>query len=191
VQVEDRGPGNEKGIVDSRPPAQEQQADRGMALNQNTIQSNLDDIVTLGLPPGREQQADRGMTLNLETIPSDLNDIVTQELQLGQELQVDRGMALNPDMFHSDFDDIVTLGPPGQQLQADRGMTLNLETIDSNPGDILELNLHRGKSLSLNWQAKVAPGIIVPDTDETPATADSHPWKLVDDRAKDVALNQS
>ena len=41
-----------------------------------------------------------------------------------------------------------------------------------------------GKSLSVNWQAKVAPGTIVPDTDETPATADSHPWKLIDDRAK-------
>jgi hypothetical protein len=86
----------------------------------------------------------------------------------------------------------VTLGPPGRELQADRGWALNLKTFHSDLDDIatkgltpgLELDLLRGKSLSVNLQAKVAPGTIVPDTDETPATADSHLWKLVDDRAK-------
>jgi hypothetical protein len=154
VQVNDRGAGKEKGFVDSLPPGKELQADRGTALNQDTIQSNLADIVTLGLPPGREQLADRGMTLNIETIRSELDDIVTRELQLGQE------------------------------LQADRGKAFNLETIDSNPDDILELNLHRSKSLLANWQAKVAPGTIVPGTDETPATGHSHLWEFEDDRAK-------
>ena len=167
VQVEDRGPGKEKGFVDSLPPGREQQADRGMTLNPDTIHSDLNDIVTLGLPPGQELQPDRGMTLNPET--------------------------MNPETIHSGLDDIVTLGlPPGQDLQPDHGDTLNLETIHSDLDDIatrglppsLELNLSRGKSLPANWQAKVAPETIVPDTDETPAAALPHPWELGDDRAK-------
>src|SRR5262249_54963013 len=79
----------------------------------------------------------------------------------GLELQADPGGALNPDTIHSDLDDIVT-----------RGLT---------PG--LELNFIRGMSLPAS-QAKVAPRTIVPDMDETPATALSHPWELGDDRAK-------
>ena len=166
VQVDDRGPGKEKGFVDSLPPGQEQQADRGMTLNPDTIHSDLDDIVTLGLPPGQELQPDRGLTLNLETINSDLDDIVTRELPPGLELNPDRG-ALNPETIHSDPDDIVTGGlPPGLELNLDRGGALNPETIHSDLDDIvtgglppgLELNLDRGKSLQVSWQAKVAPG---------------------------------
>jgi hypothetical protein len=160
VEVEDRGPGKEKGIVDSRPPGQELQADRGTALNQDTIPSNPDDIVTLGLPPGQELQADRGMTLNLATIHSDLDDIVTLGPR-GQELQADPGLALNPDTFHSDLDDIVTLGPHGQ-----------------------ELDLGRVKSLPSSRPPNVGLWTIVPDTDETLATAFPHRWELGDDRAK-------
>jgi DDE domain len=101
------------------------------------------------LPPGQELQADRARALNPDTIHSDLDDIVTRGLPPGQELQADRARALNPDAIHSDLDDIVTRGlPPG-----------------------LELNLDRGKSLPPGWEAKVGPGTIVPDTDDTPATA--------------------
>jgi hypothetical protein len=188
VQVDDRGPGKKKGFVDSLPPGQELQADRGRALNPDPN----DDIVTLGLPRGQELQPNRGMTLNLETIHSDLDNIVTLGLPPSQELQADPGGALNSETIRSDLDNFVTLGlPPSQELLVDRGMTLNLETIDSTPDDIvsrglplgLELNLHRGKSLPASWQ-KVAPGTIEPDTDDTPATAHSRPWELVDDRPK-------
>jgi hypothetical protein len=48
----------------------------------------------------------------------------------------------------------------------------------------LELNLDRGKSLPLGWQAKVGPGTIVPDTDYTPATALPPGKELGRDRAK-------
>jgi hypothetical protein len=131
VQVDDRGVGKEKGFVDSLPPGRELQADRGKALNPDTIHSDLDEIVTLGLPPSQELQADRGMTLNLATVHSDLDDIAT------------------------------------------RGLT---------PG--LELNFNRGKPLPASRLTKVAPGAVVPDTDETLATALPHRWDLGDDRAK-------
>src|SRR5271165_36127 len=131
VQVDDRGAGKEKGFVDSLPPGRELEADRGKALNPDTIHSDLDNIVTLGPPPSLELQADRGMTLNLATVHSDLDDIAT------------------------------------------RGLT---------PG--LELNFNRGKPLPASRLAKVAPGTIVPDTDETLATALPHRWDLGDDRAK-------
>jgi hypothetical protein len=78
-----------------------------------------------------------------DTLPGKKKGFV-DALPPGQELQADRGRALNPDTIHSDLDDIVTRGlPPG-----------------------LELNLDRGKSLPPGWQAKVAPGTIVPDTDD-------------------------
>jgi hypothetical protein len=161
-------------------------------LKLETIHSDLDDIETRALTPGLELQADRGRTLNLDTINSDLDGIVTRGLPLGLELQADPGGALNPDTIHSDLDGVATRGlPPGQELQADPGGTLNPDTINSNLDDIvtrglppgLELNFIRGKSLPAS-QAKVAPRTIVPDTDETPATALSHPWELGDDRAK-------
>jgi hypothetical protein len=161
VQVDDRGPGKEKGFVDSLPPGQEQQADRGMTLNPATIHSDLDNSVTLGLSPDQELQPDRGLTLNLETVHSDLDDIVTRGLKPGRELEADRGGALNPSTIHSDLSNIVTyaalpgaapcltftihsdlgnivtLGlPPSQELQADRGMTLSPVTIHSDPDDI-------------------------------------------------------
>jgi hypothetical protein len=69
---------------------------------------------------------------------------------------------LTPETIHSDPDDITTRGLPPS----------------------LEVNLHRGKSLSANWQAKVAPGTIVPDMDETLATALPHRWAFGDDLAK-------
>jgi hypothetical protein len=46
------------------------------------------------------------------------------------------------------------------------------------------LNLDRGKSLPPGWQAKVAPGTIVPDTDDTPAAAFPPGQELDDDLAK-------
>ena len=108
--------------------------------------------MTRGLPPGQELQADRGKALNPDTIHSDdLDDIVTRGLPPGQELQADRGKALNPDTIHSGLDDIVTRGlPPG-----------------------LALNLDRGKSLPPGWEAKVAPGAIVPDTDDRSSNSTS------------------
>ena len=193
VQVDDRGPGKEKGVVDSLPPGQEQQADRGKALNPDTIDSDLGNTVSLGLPPGQELQPVPGMTLNLETIHSNLDDVVTLELPSGQELQADPAGALKSDMLHSDLDDIVTLGlPPGHELQANRGRTLNPDPIRSALDDImtrglpprLELNLSRGKSLPTNWQANIALGTIVPDTDDAPATVLPRRWELGDDRAK-------
>jgi hypothetical protein len=110
VQVVDRGPGKEKGLVDSL-PGQEQQADRGMTLNPVTIHSDPDNIVTLGPSPDQELQPDRGLTLNLETIHSDLDDIVTRGLKSGQELQADPGGALNPSAIHSDPGNIVKIDP--------------------------------------------------------------------------------
>src|SRR5262249_49745345 len=83
VQVDDRGPGKKKGFVDSLPPGQELQADRGRALNPDPN----DDIATLGLPPGQELQTDRGRALNLETIHSDLDDIATLGLPPSRDLQ--------------------------------------------------------------------------------------------------------
>src|SRR5262249_52264071 len=162
VEVEDRGPGKEKGFVDSLPPGKEQQADRGMTLNPATIHSDFEDAVTLGLSPSQEVQPDRGVPLNLEMIHSDLVGIVT----LGR--------------------------PPGQDLQPDRSDTLNLGTIHSNLDDIatrglapsLELNLGRGKSLPARWQAKVTLGTSVPDADDTPAIVPRTRWELGDDHTK-------
>jgi hypothetical protein len=193
VQVDDRGPGKEKGFVDSLPPGQEQQADRGMTLNPATIHSDPDDIVTIGPSPEQELQPDRGLTLNLETIHSDLDDIVTRGLKPGQELQADPGGGFNPETIHSDLDSIVTLGrPPGQDLQPDRSDTLNLGTIHSDLNDIatrglpprLEVNLHRGKFLPASWPAKVTLGTSVPDTDDTSAIVPPDRWDLGDDHTK-------
>jgi hypothetical protein len=192
VQVDDRGAGKEKGFVDSLPPGQEQQADRGMTLSPATNHSDPDDIVTLGLSPSQEVQSDRGLTLNLETIHSDLDDIVTGG-KLGQELQADSGGALNPSTIHSDLGNIGSLElPPGQELQADRGRVLTPETVHSDPGDIvtrglppsLELNLSRGKSLPASWQAKVTLGTGVPGTDDTSAIVPRNRWDLGHGRTK-------
>jgi hypothetical protein len=177
VQVDDRGPGKEKGFVDSLPPSQEQQTDRGMTLNPATIHSDLDDIVTLGFSPDQELQPDRGLTLTLETIHSDLDDIVTGGLKPGQEVQADPGGALKPETIHSDRDEIAIPGvQPSPEVQ-DGGGALNPEAIHSDLDETMTLRLQagqalqtgRGKSLQASWQTIVPD--IVPDIDDTPATA--------------------
>jgi hypothetical protein len=159
AQVDDKNPGEKKGLVESLPLVQ--QADRDTPLNPETIHSDPDDVVTKGQRPGLELNLDRDETVNPETIQSDLNEIMTQGLPHGLELNPDRHAALNLETIHSNLDDIVTKGLPRD----------------------LELNLDRGKSLPVNWQAKVAWGTIVPDTDDTPATALPHHWELRDGRA--------
>jgi len=206
VQVDDRGPGKEKGFVDSLSPGQEQQADRGMTLNPDTIHSDLDDIVTLGLPPGQEVQADRGLTVNLETIHSDLDHVLTRGLQPDPELQADPGGAVNPSMNRLELDDIVNRGlQPGQELQADPGGVVNPSTIHSDldnivtlgpppsqerqtdrevafNADTIYLDLHdvvtRIHGLGLNLSTAV------PDTDDTLPTALPRRWAFDDHRAK-------
>jgi hypothetical protein len=129
-------------------------------LNPETIHSDLGDVVTGGLLPGLQLDPDRGV-LNLDTIHSNLDDITPRELLPGLELNPDRGVTLNLDTIHSNLDDTVTRGlPPG-----------------------FELNLGRDKSLQASWQAKIAPGTIVPETDDTPATALPRRWELRDVRA--------
>src|SRR5262249_30089734 len=110
VEVEDRGPGKEKGFVDSLPPGKEQQADRGMTLNPASIHSDLEDSVTPGLPLGHELQADSGRRFNPETIQSDLDGIVTLGRPPGQDLQPDHSDTLNLETIHSNLDDIATRG---------------------------------------------------------------------------------
>lgn len=154
MQVDDRG-GKEKGFVDAPPPAQEEQADRGMTLNPDTIQSDFDHVVTSELAPSLEVNLDRG-ALNPETTPSDVDHIVTGGLLPGLQASLDGGT------LNSDLDHIATEG--------------------LLPG--LEPNLDRGKSLQASWQAKVAPRTIVPETDDTPATALPRRSDLSDGRAK-------
>jgi hypothetical protein len=48
----------------------------------------------------------------------------------------------------------------------------------------LEPDFNRDKSLPSSWPAKVALGIIVPETDETLATLFPRRWEFRDDRAK-------
>lgn len=117
--------------------------------------------MTKGLRPRLELNLDREETSNPETIHSDLNDIVTGGLLPGLELNLDRHTGLDPETIRLDLDDIVT-----KALR--RG---------------LELNFDRGKSSQANWQAKDAPGTIVPDTDDTSATVLPHHWELRDGRA--------
>ena len=62
MQVDDSLSGKKKGFVDALPPGQELQADRGRALNPDTIHSDLDDIVTPGPSSGQELNLDRGRT---------------------------------------------------------------------------------------------------------------------------------
>ena len=71
----------EKGFVDSLPPGPEQQADRGMTLNPDTIHSDLDDIVTLGLQPSQELNVNRSRTLNPNTIHPELDELVDPRVQ--------------------------------------------------------------------------------------------------------------
>src|SRR6185437_756225 len=122
AQVADKSPGKKKGFVDSLPPSQELQADRGAALNPETIHSNLDDTVTRGLPPGLQLNPDRGVTLNFEMINSELDDIVTRALPPGLQLDPDRGV-LNLETIHSDLGHVATGGLlPGLELNPNRGV---------------------------------------------------------------------
>jgi hypothetical protein len=144
VQVDDRGPGKQKGFDNS--PAL--QADLGKALNPDTVHSDLDDIVTLGLQPSQARVqpgqglVDGGGALNPETIHSDFDEIAIPAVQPSPEVQGGGG-ALNLEAIHSDLDETMTL-----RLQAGQ-----------------ELQTGRGKSLQASWQT------IVPDIDDTPATA--------------------
>jgi hypothetical protein len=119
MQVHDKDPGKTKGFVDSLPPDQELQADRSVTLNPETIHSDLDDVVALGLHPNQEPNLDRGRTLNLEMIHLDLENfatlgenITTLGLQSGQELQADGGRTLSRATIHSEVDDTVKRGLP-------------------------------------------------------------------------------
>jgi hypothetical protein len=191
AQVADRGPGKKKGLVDSLPPGQELQADRGAALNPETIHSNLDDTVTREPAPGLELNLDRGVTLNFEMINSELSEIVTRELPPDRQLNPDRGV-LNPDTVHSDLAAVMTGGLwPGLELNPDPEVAFNLDTIHSNLDEItprglptgFELDLGHDKSLHASRQAKVAPGTTIPETDDAPATGLPRRWELRDGRA--------
>jgi hypothetical protein len=186
VQVDDRGPGKEKGFVDSLPPGQEQQADHGMTLNPATIHSDLDDIVTLGLSPSQEVQPDRGLTLNLETIHSDLQDTVTLGLPLGHELLADNGGGFNPETIHSDLDGIVTLRPPGQELQTDRGLALNFDTFHSDLDDIVTLGRPPGQDLQPDRSDTLNLGTIHSDFDDIATRGRAHGLELNLGRGKSL-----
>jgi len=90
---------------------------------------------------------------------------VRLELQFSHELQADPSKRLNPDTIHSELDH-----------------TVSTELLPS-----FMLKLNRGKFLSASWSAKVAPRTIVPDTDETIATALPRHWEFGDDRSKVLA----
>jgi hypothetical protein len=164
-----RGDANASGVAHGAGKGQavNQQTDPDMTFNPATIDSHLDDIVTLGLSPNQELQPDRGLTLTLG-------------LPRGHELQADSSGRFNPEMIHSDLDGIVSLGRPlGQDLQPDRSNTLNLGPIHSDLNDIasrglrprLEVHLHRGKSLPASSLAKVTSRTSALDVDDTFAIA--------------------
>src|SRR5260221_1017708 len=169
VQVDDKGPGKTKGFVDSLPPNQELQADRSVTLNPETIHSDLDDVVALGLHPNQEPNLDRGRTLNLEMIHLDPEDFATLGLQSGQELQDDGGRKLSPDTIHSELDDTVTKGlPPVLALNLARLDALFLQT-DDTPATTFS---HRDALDDI--RAKMLPPTS-PELDDDDATG----WKLV------------
>jgi hypothetical protein len=183
VQVDDRDPGKKKGLVDSLPPGEELQADRGKALNSDASHSNLGDLVTPGLPPSQALQADPAVTLNADAIHSELGDIATLGLPASQDVQADPAGTFYPETIYSNLDDIAARGIPSDQAPAaGPGMTLNADTIHSELNDVVtlglppgvEVNFNRGKSFPESWPAKVAPETIVPDADQTLATALPH-----------------
>ena len=169
VQVDDKGPGKTKGFVDSLSPNQELQADRSVTLNAETIHSDLDDVVALGLHPNQEPNLDRGRTLNPVTIHLDLEDFANLRLQPDQELQDDGGRKLSPDTIHSELDDTVTRGlPPVLALNLARLDAIFLET-DDTPATTFS---HR-EALD-DIRAKMLPPTS-PELDDDDATG----WKLV------------
>jgi hypothetical protein len=179
VQVNDKGPGKTKGVVDSLPPNQELQADRSVTLNPETIHSDLGDVVALGLHPDQEPNLDRGRTLNLEMIQLD-PDFATLGLQSGQELQADGGWALNPVTIHLNLEDLANLRlQPDQELQDDGGRKLSPDTIHSELDDTVTRGLPPVLALKL---ARL--DAIFLETDDTPATTFSHREALDDIRQR-------
>jgi hypothetical protein len=85
MQVDDRGPGKEKGFVDSLPPSQEQQADRGITLTAETIYSDPDDIATRGLSPKRflELEADtQQLSQEIKLLKERIDLLIRQSLEV-------------------------------------------------------------------------------------------------------------
>jgi hypothetical protein len=164
AQIDDRGPGKERGFVDSLVPGHEQQADPGEALNASTIHSDPGNVETLGFPLSQEQQADPGMPLTSEPSHSDPGDIATRRLppERIRELEADK-----------------------QQLSQE--IKLLKEKIDLLIRRRLEMNLPSGESLSTNWQANVGPGAIVSETDDTSVAASLRRWVFSNGRTKRLA----
>ena len=189
AQIDDQGPGEEKGLADSL-PGREQQADLGIPLTPTTIRSDLNDIETLEVSPAKQLQPNHVLTVDLKTIHSDLDDIVSRGLKAGQNSQTSYGKSSDSSMTHSDLGGIVSLGlPANQMLQTDRGMILTGDTIDLDFDDIMAkrsrvsfmLNLSRGKSLSPSLQNHLDFGL--PDIDDAPVIVRDR-WALGADRAK-------
>jgi len=198
VLVDDRDAGKKKGFVDSLSPGQEPQADRGKALNPDASHSNLDNPVPLGLPPSPDLQADPAVTLNADTIHSELEDIATLGLRPSQDLQADPDGTFYPETIYSNLDDIAAPGISSDQaLQAGPGMTLNADTMHSELNDVvtpglrpgLEVSSNRGKPFPGNRPPKVTPETMVPDADQTLATA--LPQRFEKYRPKRLPLSNS
>jgi hypothetical protein len=148
-------------------------------LNPDASHSNLGDLVNLGLPPSQALQADPAVTLNADTIHSELEDIATLGLPPSQDV-ADPGGIFYPETIYSNLADIAAPGIPSDQaLQAGPGMTLDADTMHSELNDAVppglrpgfEVSSNRGKPFPGSPPAKVAPEIMVPDADQTLATA--------------------
>jgi hypothetical protein len=177
------GPGKGQ-AVNSLPPGQEQQADPDMTLNPATIDSNLDDIEILGPLPNQELAPDRGLTLNLETINLDHGGAVTQGLKPGQEQQADPGITLAAETIYSDPDDIATRGLSSKRIlepEADKQQLSQAIKLLKEKMDLLI------RQRLADWQAKIVPGAIESDTDDTSAAALPHRWQFRDNRTHILA----
>jgi hypothetical protein len=169
VQDDDNDPGKTKGFVDSLPPNQEPNLDRGRTLNLEMIHLGPEDFANPGLQSGQELQADSGWALNPVTIHLDLEDFANLRLQPDQDLQADGGRKLSPDTIHSELDDTVTRGlQPVPSLNLARLDAIFLET-DDTPATTFS---HR-EALD-DIRAKMSPPTS-PALDDDDATG----WKLV------------
>ena len=160
--------------------ADHQQADRGKALNPDASHSTLDNPVTLGLPPSPDLQADPAVMLNADTIHSELEDIAILGLPPSQDLQANPNGTFYPETIYSNLGDIAAPGISSDQaLQAGPGMTLNADTMHAELNDVvtpglrpgLEVSSNRGKPFPGSRPPKVTPETMVPDADQTLATA--------------------
>ena len=181
VQANDRGPGKAKGFVDSLPANQELQADRSVTLNPETIPSDVDNTVALGLQPSPELESDLGKALSPHTRDSD-HDVLTT-VQADPELLGASG-GMNRDAVHSDLDKIApeTL-IPGLELQADNGRALNPATIHLELDDTVTRGLEPILALNL-----ASLHTIVLDMDDTPAAMFPYREEFDDIRAKTLPL---